>query len=59
MCSKFLNPVLELTHNHGTENDENFSYLNGNTEPYKGFGHIGYLVDDVFKACEYLEQQGV
>ena len=26
-------PVLELTHNHGTEDDENFSYHNGNTEP--------------------------
>ena len=26
-------PVLELTHNHGTESDPSFSYHNGNTEP--------------------------
>jgi lactoylglutathione lyase len=42
--------VLELTHNHGTETDANFSYHNGNIEP-KGFGHIGFLVDDVYQVC--------
>lgn len=26
-------PVLELTHNHGTESDPSFSYHNGNTKP--------------------------
>lgn len=26
-------PVLELTHNHGTEKDSEFSYHGGNTEP--------------------------
>jgi lactoylglutathione lyase len=34
-------PVLELTHNHGTENDESFKYYNGNEEGRQGFGHIG------------------
>ena len=29
-------PVLELTHNHGTEKDEGFVHYNGNTEPRKG-----------------------
>ena len=48
---KMFNPVLELTHNHGTEDDPNFSYHNGNTEP-KGFGHVGFLVDDVYKVIE-------
>ena len=49
-------PVLELTHNHGTEDDEALS--NGNEEWKKGFGHIGFLVDDVEKACDALEGLG-
>ena len=40
-------PVLELTHNHGTENDEKFQYYSGNEADRKGFGHLGFLVDDV------------
>jgi len=55
---KLWTPVLEITHNHGTENDANFSYHNGNKEP-KGFGHIGFLVDDVTKACADMEAKGV
>lgn len=52
-----FNPVLELTHNHGTESDPNFSYHNGNTEP-KGFGHIGFLTNDVNRTCDNLEAAG-
>lgn len=51
-------PVLELTHNHGTENDSKFSYHNGNTEP-RGFGHIGFLVKDLETYCKELEQLNV
>ncbi|XP_026192185.1 lactoylglutathione lyase [Cyclospora cayetanensis] len=51
-------PVLELTHNHGTENDAAFSYHNGNDAP-QGFGHIGMLCDNLEKACEELEAAGV
>lgn len=51
-------PVLELTHNHGTEKDASFSYHNGNTEP-RGFGHVGFLVDDLKGTCESLESSGV
>lgn len=50
--------ILELTHNHGTENDANFSYHNGNQEP-KGFGHLCVSVDDIEKACDRFEKLGV
>lgn len=46
---KLFNPVLELTHNHGTETREDFVHLNGNAPAdKKGFGHIGFLVDVSF-----------
>ena len=55
----FGNPaMLELTHNWGTEKDAGFSYHNGNDKP-QGFGHIGFTVPDVYKACERFEQLGV
>jgi len=47
-------PILELTHNHGTENDPDFSYHNGNTEP-KGFGHLGFLVEDINAVSKFLQ----
>ncbi|GAB5357993.1 hypothetical protein AAMO2058_000421100 [Amorphochlora amoebiformis] len=51
-------PVLELTHNHGTETNPEFSYSNGNENGKKGFGHVGFLVDDVFSKCEELQKAG-
>ena len=50
--------MLELTHNWNTENDNEFSYHNGNSEP-QGFGHIGFSVPDVYKASERFENLGV
>eukprot|EP00586_Coscinodiscus_wailesii_P012161 CAMPEP_0172501350 /NCGR_PEP_ID=MMETSP1066-20121228/148826_1 /TAXON_ID=671091 /ORGANISM="Coscinodiscus wailesii, Strain CCMP2513" /LENGTH=332 /DNA_ID=CAMNT_0013276085 /DNA_START=158 /DNA_END=1156 /DNA_ORIENTATION=- len=55
---KMFGPVLELTHNHGTENDEAFKHYNGNEDGRQGFGHIGFLVDDVYKACDSIREYG-
>lgn len=48
--------LLELTHNHGTENDPDFKHHNGNTDP-RGFGHIGFLVDNLEETCKKLETE--
>ena len=50
--------VLELTHNYGTEKDENFKVANGNSEPGKGFGHICISVDAIQAACQRIEDAG-
>jgi len=51
-------PVLECTHNHGTEADANFAVHGGNSEPV-GFGHIGFLVDDLVSCCDEMLALGV
>lgn len=50
--------VLELTHNWGTEEDEDFHYHHGNDEP-RGFGHICFAVPDLDAAMRWLEQNEV
>ncbi|KAI9769103.1 MAG: Lactoylglutathione lyase [Geoglossum simile] len=50
--------VIELTHNHGTENDPNYRPNNGNTEPHRGFGHICISVDNIQAACKRIADAG-
>ena len=45
--------MLELTHT-GYEKENNFNHRRGNSDP-KGFGHIGFSVPDVYKACERFQ----
>lgn len=45
-------PVLELTHNHGTENDAQFAYHDSNTEPKVQFTRsrdLIYIVPSLFR----------
>lgn len=51
-------PALELTHNHGTEDDDSFQVHTGNSDP-QGFGHIGFIVDDLEAMCKEMEAAGV
>ena len=55
---KSIPGLLELTHNHGTENDPDFSYHSGNSDP-RGFGHLCVAVPDIHAACERFEELGV
>lgn len=52
------NPVIELTHNHGTEKLEGAAYHPGNADGF-GFGHVGFLVKDVYETCDALAELGV
>ena len=51
-------PFLELTHSHGTEKDDGFKHHTGNEDGRQGFGHIGFLVDDVYEACDDIRKMG-
>ena len=46
--------VLELTHNHGTEQQEGPVYHDGNSDP-RGFGHICVSVPDIQAACKRFD----
>lgn len=50
--------VLELTHNWGSEHDENCHYHNGNDAP-QGFGHICFSVPNLEKAVAWFDSNDV
>lgn len=50
--------IVELTWNYGTEDDPDFKYHDGNSEP-QGFGHLAVSVDNLDNACARFEEKGV
>lgn len=50
-------PILELTHNHGTEKDDGFSYYDPTAAP-RGFGNLTFVVPDIALATAALEAAG-
>lgn len=50
--------ILELTHNYGTETQQDFSYHDGNEEP-QGFGHICFTVPDLEAAVAWFDDNKV
>jgi len=51
--------TLNLVHFLGDEKNLELKMNNGNNEPYRGFGHIAFNCDDVYKSCEFLDKNGV
>lgn len=50
--------ILELTHNWGTEEQDDFAYHDGNAEP-QGFGHICFSVPDLDAAVAWFDSNNV
>lgn len=50
--------LLELTHNWGTEDQDDFAYHDGNAEP-QGFGHICFSVPNVEAAQAWFDEHDV
>lgn len=50
--------ILELTHNYGTEQQDDFSYHDGNEQP-QGFGHICFSVPDLEAAVSWFDKNNV
>ena len=50
--------ILELTHNYGTETQDDFSYHHGNEAP-QGFGHICFSVPDLAASVAWFDSHDV
>lgn len=48
-----------LSADHGTESQDGFAHFNGNEEWRRGYGHIGFLVSDVYATHAAMEKAGV
>ncbi|MBC75848.1 MAG: lactoylglutathione lyase [Halobacteriovoraceae bacterium] len=47
-------PMVELTYNWPDDNGNEESYTGG-----RNFGHLAYLVDDIYQTCQSLKDNGV
>lgn len=47
-----------LKHEWGTEEKDEQMYVNGNTKRYRGFGHVGIVVDDIYATVAAIETDG-
>ncbi|KAI4752830.1 lactoylglutathione lyase-like protein, partial [Aureobasidium sp. EXF-8845] len=50
--------LIELTHNYGTEKDDNYAVNNGNGKENRGFGHVCISVDNIQDACKRISDAG-
>ncbi|WP_043531461.1 lactoylglutathione lyase [Litchfieldella xinjiangensis] len=50
--------LLELTHNWGTEDQDDFAYHDGNAEP-QGFGHLCFTVPNLDEAVAWFDANQV
>ncbi|VTT68515.1 unnamed protein product [Fusarium fujikuroi] len=50
--------LIELTHNFGTEGDDNYRVSSGNENPYLGFSHISISVANVQSTYQTLAKAG-
>lgn len=50
--------LLRLEHEWGNELKEEALFTNGNVKPYRGFGHVGIIVDDIYLTMKEMEKEG-
>lgn len=50
--------LIELTHNYGTESDDNYRVSSGNENPYLGFSHVSISVANVQSTYQTLAKAG-
>lgn len=49
-----MSPLVELTYNWPSDSGEQETYTTG-----RGFGHLAYRVDNIYKTCDSLMKAGV
>lgn len=50
--------TLTLRQEWGVDKQDEQPYTNGNTKPYRGYGHVGVILDDIYYTMGALEAAG-